>query len=81
MQGAMPILEADTVNEYETERCNWWEGMQPLWREQDTSGKFKHGMYEEDWVELDFGGTNGWLGVVASLFWWRMAIKNGDSCH
>lgn len=77
----MPKLDADTVDEYQKEWWEWWEGMQPSWRERDTSGKFKAGMYGEDWSELNFAGVNGWLGVAASLFWWGMAIKDGDPHH
>ncbi|KAK0437896.1 hypothetical protein EV421DRAFT_1738840 [Armillaria borealis] len=33
MRGPMPKIDADTMDEYEKEWWNWWEGMQPSWRE------------------------------------------------
>jgi hypothetical protein len=33
-------------------------------------------MYGNNWDCLKAPGPNGWLGVVATLFWWGCAIKN-----
>ncbi len=81
MQGPMPVLAIDNIDDYENEWWTWWTSLQPSWRERDTARKFEQGMYRSDWAELNFGGMNGWLGVVATLFWWGMVVKQSSCEH
>ncbi|KAK0449342.1 hypothetical protein EV421DRAFT_1705125 [Armillaria borealis] len=81
MRGPMPVLTIDGIDDYENEWWTWWVSLQPSWRDRDTAGKLVQGMYGSDWAELDFGGTNRWLGVVATLFWWGMAVKQSSREH
>ncbi|KAJ7664353.1 hypothetical protein DFH06DRAFT_986198 [Mycena polygramma] len=64
----------------------WWGGMQPEWRVADagTPGRFTRDHYptkKADWACLRHPGKNGFLTVVATLYWWGKATdreRNGE---
>lgn len=51
----------------------WWMSLQPEWRVDDNGvwGAVESG----SWDDLHLPGANGLLSVVASLFFWGMAVK------
>ncbi|KAK0449366.1 hypothetical protein EV421DRAFT_1732637 [Armillaria borealis] len=81
MQGAMPVLSTASIDNYEKEWWSWWESLQPSWRNRDTAGKLVQSMYGNCWEELNIGGTNGWLGIVAMLFWWGVVVQRSSPDH
>lgn len=54
---------------------NWWINMQPRWREINTTrNRPVQEMYGRSWHRLIAPGRNGWLSVVACLYWWGCTI-------
>jgi hypothetical protein len=53
----------------------WWVGLQPDWRKGRETGKLGEGMYGDDWDSMTVPGPNGWLSVVACLYWWGCATR------
>lgn len=70
----MPVLTKIEIDDFKTEWSAWWKLMQPDWREESNDSGWEHGMYGDDWGSLRVGSPNGWLGVVACLFWWGTAV-------
>ncbi|KAJ6454924.1 hypothetical protein C8R47DRAFT_996975 [Mycena vitilis] len=55
----------------------WWDGLQPPWRERGEDGYWKVGGSwgpDDQWDPLEAPGQNGCLSVVASLFFWGRAV-------
>ncbi|PBK60940.1 hypothetical protein ARMSODRAFT_981855 [Armillaria solidipes] len=66
---------------FQEEWSTWWRELQPSWREESPGGSWERGIYGDDWRGLSVSGQNGWLGVVACLFWWGNAVwatEDGD---
>ncbi|KAJ7732893.1 hypothetical protein B0H16DRAFT_1328501 [Mycena metata] len=60
----------------------WWNSLQPEWRRRDGEGNLMAGGEvgygaADAWGVLDTGGPNGWLSVVASLYFW--GVCSGQS--
>jgi hypothetical protein len=55
---------------------SWWDGLQPKWREGRQSSDMSVGVYGDDWGVLKVPGPNGWLSVVACLYWWGCATSD-----
>lgn len=54
---------------------NWWRSLQPGWRVFDKDGKpITSPGNVGDWECLIVPGANGFLSVVASLYWWGCAV-------
>jgi hypothetical protein len=54
----------------------WWLGIQPEWRVQIQGQRPPRGEYGDNWRNFIAPGPNGWLSVVASLYWWGCSIQN-----
>jgi hypothetical protein len=57
----------------------WWIGLQPEWREELEGGRLARAMYGNDWETLTLPGPNGWLSVVACLYWWGCAVRESTT--
>ncbi|KAJ7470058.1 hypothetical protein B0H11DRAFT_1731058 [Mycena galericulata] len=69
---AIPAVDAFAVQWW-----SWWTGMQPAWREQANGKPVRVEAGGEEWGELVCPGLNGFLSVVATLYWWGCAEKAG----
>ncbi|KAJ6487265.1 hypothetical protein C8R47DRAFT_979203 [Mycena vitilis] len=74
--GVGPPIESLTI--FDDLWWKWWGGMQPEWRVADagTPGRFTRDRYptkKADWACLRHPGKNGFLTVVATLYWWGKA--------
>ncbi|KAJ7068439.1 hypothetical protein C8F01DRAFT_978281, partial [Mycena amicta] len=47
----------------------WWHAINPAWRRSKDDGKLER-RNEGPWVELEWPGPNGFLGVLACLRWY-----------
>ncbi len=75
MKRAMPVLAMEDVPKF----CNmwwaWWRSLQPGWRKPGLVGRLEQDAYSDKWTSLNVSGPNGWLGIMATLFWWGKAIE------
>jgi hypothetical protein len=71
-----PAPSVTNIGEFSTVWWQWWVSLQPGWRKFEPGGRPCIGVYGNDWDCLKMPGPNGWLSVVATLFWWGRAIKN-----
>ncbi|KAJ6561830.1 hypothetical protein B0H19DRAFT_944383 [Mycena capillaripes] len=57
----------------------WWDALQPAWRKRDGNGKWSvdggYGRDGKEWGPLYQWGPNGTLNVVASLYFWGIAVR------
>ncbi|KAJ7458370.1 hypothetical protein B0H11DRAFT_1671726, partial [Mycena galericulata] len=71
------VLGIADVGAFEAQWWKWWRGMQPAWRGEGGDG-YEDGAPQEDarrWEGLVAPGQNGFLSVVATLYWWACAEK------
>lgn len=66
----MILLKAKDVAVFKALFIRWWDSMQPPWRKQDREGNWLRTRHGRDFGGLDVWGQNGWLSVVACLYWW-----------
>ncbi|KAJ7169364.1 hypothetical protein C8R43DRAFT_945303 [Mycena crocata] len=56
----------------------WWDSLQPAWREKSQDGTWvaegPYGPDGKEWGELYRWGVNGTLTIVASLYFWGLAV-------
>ncbi|KAJ7895685.1 hypothetical protein B0H13DRAFT_1527114, partial [Mycena leptocephala] len=61
----------------------WWDSLQPEWRIKDADGAWSvNGGYRgggKVWGPLFQWGQNGVLNIVASLFFWGVAVRDSTS--
>lgn len=72
------VIEITDVSAYSERWWKWWISLQPNWRIYDKKGRPIVTLQQNspaDWTPLIVHGANGFLGVVASLYWWGFAIK------
>ncbi|KAJ7820348.1 hypothetical protein B0H14DRAFT_2345062 [Mycena olivaceomarginata] len=65
------------IGEYAKIWQNWWDSLQPAWRKRAQDGTWKTGEYGgggREWGSLYQWGVNGTLNIVASLYFWGVAI-------
>lgn len=60
--------DAGTCANVESEFSSWWRSLQPSWRGKDSTGLRRNG--GGDWDVLRCSGINGFLSVIAALFFW-----------
>lgn len=57
----------------------WWDSLQPAWRTKDAEGAWSvsggYGDGRKEWGPLFQWGQNGVLNIVASLFFWGVAVR------
>ncbi|KAJ6475026.1 hypothetical protein C8R47DRAFT_938350, partial [Mycena vitilis] len=71
----------NNVGEYADLWQEWWNSLQPAWREQDDDGEWKQDEVakgDDVWDPLEAPGQNGCLSVVASLYFWGLCKKRAD---
>ena len=56
---------------------SWWRTLQPEWRL--SNGNLVLGKGNGDWSTLRISGVNGFLSVMAALFFWRSSLKDNVS--
>jgi hypothetical protein len=64
--------------EYAVTWHTWWDTLQPAWRKRGKDGEWESSGYGEggrEWGPLFQWGVNGMLNVVASLYFWGVAIS------
>ncbi|KAJ6449359.1 hypothetical protein C8R45DRAFT_849752, partial [Mycena sanguinolenta] len=69
-----------SVGDYAGTWQNWWNSLQPRWREKADDGKWRTDKYGEEgreWGPLYQWGVNGTLSIVASLYFWGVVIGRG----
>ncbi|KAJ7431202.1 hypothetical protein B0H11DRAFT_2262225 [Mycena galericulata] len=62
---------------YQRDWWVWWDSLQPEWRERDDDGRWSiNGNWgpSDAWDPLEAPGPNGCLSVVASLYFWGIAL-------
>ena len=75
----MPYLDIASVPDFVAEYESWWEDLQPKWRKCDGKGWNRPKYRGKDLGVLNTRGQNGWLSVVACLWWWGVAVSSaGD---
>jgi hypothetical protein len=61
----------------------WWDSLQPEWRIKDADGAWSvnggYGGGGKVWGPLFQWGQNGVLNIVASLFFWGVAMRDSTS--
>lgn len=70
--------EVEDVQAYAPTWWEWWISLQPGWRRFDKMGMPLHVLpagNTPDWACLLLPGANGFLGVVASLYFWGCAER------
>lgn len=74
----MPTLALADLPAFKRSFQTWYDGMQPSWRSkvEDRWVRAKVGRKKLDWELLDVRGVNGMLTVIATLYWWGMAVRN-----
>jgi len=55
----------------------WWTSLQPPWRKIRSKRPDTMSTYGDSWDTLLYPGQNGVLSIVATLYWWGIAV-NGD---
>lgn len=73
----MLSLKAKDLPVFKASFIGWWDSMQPSWRK-EKDGKWLRTRHGRDFEGLDVWGQNGWLSVVACLYWWREALTEED---
>jgi hypothetical protein len=57
----------------------WWDSLQPAWRTKDAEGAWSvssdYGDGGKEWGPLFQWGQNGILNIVASLYFWGVAVR------
>jgi hypothetical protein len=57
----------------------WWDSLQPAWRTKDAEGAWSvsgdYGDGGKEWGSLFQWGQNGILNIVASLYFWGVAVR------
>ncbi|KAJ7731417.1 hypothetical protein B0H16DRAFT_1329306, partial [Mycena metata] len=77
----LPVVK--NVSKYAEKWKQWWDTLQPGWRCRDhdgnlmAGGAMKYGKADK-WGVLDCAGPNGWLTVVASLYFWGVSEQAGS---
>ncbi|KAJ7867029.1 hypothetical protein B0H13DRAFT_1516023, partial [Mycena leptocephala] len=58
----------------------WWDSLQPVWRTKGADGTWSvtggYGGDGKEWGPLFQWGQNGTLNIVASLFFWGVAVQS-----
>ncbi|KAJ7048010.1 hypothetical protein C8F01DRAFT_1008624, partial [Mycena amicta] len=52
----------------------WWRSLNPAWRRSESNGPLKKSN-AGPWVELQWPGPNGFLGVLTCLRWWGEKLE------
>ncbi|KAI4517307.1 hypothetical protein K525DRAFT_211201 [Schizophyllum commune Loenen D] len=75
---AKKLIIINDFDLFEMEMWDWWNGLQPDWREWDEEG-FPRTDTEigEDWGALAVHGQNGLASAVACLCWWGASLREG----
>ncbi|PPQ85331.1 hypothetical protein CVT24_004717, partial [Panaeolus cyanescens] len=60
-----------SLPDYEKDFMAWWTVLQPLWRVVD--GKIDVRKIRGNWTALKQSGPNGWLNIIAALFFWGIS--------
>lgn len=79
MKCAMPVLPKDGVSQFHDTWWGWWKSLQPGWRKPASVNHMEREMYGNVWSSLNISGSNGWLSIVATLFWWGKAVEELDT--
>ncbi|KAJ6551553.1 hypothetical protein B0H19DRAFT_854218, partial [Mycena capillaripes] len=60
------------LNDYAVRWQTWWDSMQPAWRQREGEQRKIYKVDDKgwNWGNLAVQGPNGWLNVVAGLFFW-----------
>ncbi|KAF9001450.1 hypothetical protein BDZ89DRAFT_928153, partial [Hymenopellis radicata] len=78
---AMPTtLNADNLAAFKRSYATWYDSLQPGWREKDENGwqRPKLRRKQREWGFLDVRGVNGFLSIVACLYWWGVVAAELD---
>jgi hypothetical protein len=77
-RSAPPITN---IGNFEKTWWKWWAGLQPEWREGRESGNLVRGIYGDKWDDMTVPGPNGWLSIIACLYWWGCATRQSSQGH
>ncbi|KAG2045966.1 hypothetical protein BDR06DRAFT_1015142 [Suillus hirtellus] len=64
------------IEKYVTQWWHWWAAVQPSWRNigtPDFSNPDKLDRQDGDWDALSKPGKNGFLSILATIYWWALA--------
>ncbi|KAJ7154640.1 hypothetical protein C8R46DRAFT_911249, partial [Mycena filopes] len=78
------IPQITNLTKYAREWGQWWDSLQPEWRQRNGDGTWAVGgdtTYgrDDEWGHLDTPGPNGCLSIVAGLFLWGAAQQSDES--
>ncbi|KAJ8455054.1 hypothetical protein ONZ45_g19068 [Pleurotus djamor] len=66
------------LNTFITRWWCWWSAINPRWHDREDDGRPASDLNEGDWTEMRATGLNGWLSVIASLWWWRKSCPDAS---
>nr|GAT44983.1 predicted protein [Mycena chlorophos] len=67
-------LKAEEVRKFGRSVRRWWHDVNPAWRKVNAKGLLSNGEHT-DWYSLFWPGPNGFLAVMACLYWWGAQIE------
>ena len=67
------------IKGYEAKYNEWWKRLQPDWRV--VNGKVDVGLTQGNWESLRLPGLNGFLSIIASLFYWGLGLQGEMARH
>ncbi|KAJ7612878.1 hypothetical protein B0H17DRAFT_1153271 [Mycena rosella] len=78
-RGSMPVISDITL--FAEKWGSWWASLQPGWREKGRDRKWpiggEYGGGGKEWGPLYQWGVNGTLTLLAALYFWGCAVKDG----
>lgn len=78
----MIALQLQDLPSFKRAFAVWYAGMQPTWR-MSKGGKWERPKVGKrkriGWELVEVNGVNGWLSVVACLYWWGMTTMGGGT--
>lgn len=75
------VIKIQNLSKFATKWWRWWKSLQPTWRNYDPEQKpitESSPRGTENWSCLIVPGANGFLSVIATLYWWGCAIALED---
>ncbi|KAJ3805453.1 hypothetical protein F5876DRAFT_69782 [Lentinula aff. lateritia] len=68
------LTKKEDLVQFSKSFTRWWDNLRRPQSSAETSAHDTH----KGWQSLDRSGKNGWLGVLACLKWWGMALTEKD---
>ena len=71
--------DANALSTISQDFHSWWKALQPEWRVSKGNKGLKKA--NGDWSRLRISGANGFLSVMAALFFWRSSLESPDDIN